>query len=94
MKGHEVHDWRERCGSSLLERWSVDVQRHLRIKSVSIGAASARRKSHPKGSMRDLHNTDGRRQNVNICLVDDMVPDHNIRMLNDCVDAGEHSRND
>jgi hypothetical protein len=40
-----------------------------------------------------LRNTDGRRQNVNICLVDAMVPDHNIRMLNDCVDAGEHSQN-
>jgi len=40
-----------------------------------------------------LRNTNGRRQNVNICLVDDMVPDHNIRMLNDCVDAGEHSGN-
>jgi len=40
-----------------------------------------------------LRNTDGRRQNVNICLVDAMVPDYNIRMLNDCVDAGEDSRN-
>jgi hypothetical protein len=40
-----------------------------------------------------LRNTDGRRQNVNICLVDDMVPDSNIRMLSDCVDAAEHSRN-
>ena len=40
-----------------------------------------------------LRNTDGRRQNVNICLVDDMVPDSNIRTLNDCVDSGEHSRN-
>jgi hypothetical protein len=41
-----------------------------------------------------LRNTNGRRQNVNVCLVDSMVPDHNIRMLNDCVDAAEHSRND
>jgi hypothetical protein len=40
-----------------------------------------------------LRNTDGRRQNVNICLVDNMVPDHNILMLNDCVDA-QHSRKD
>ena len=40
-----------------------------------------------------LRNTNGRRQNVNICLVDSMVPDHNIRMLNDGVDAGEHSAN-
>ena len=31
-----------------------------------------------------LRNTNGRRQNVNIGLVDDMVLDHNIRMLNDC----------
>jgi len=41
-----------------------------------------------------LRNTKGKRQNVDICLVDDMVPDRNIRMLNDCVDAAEHSRND
>ena len=41
-----------------------------------------------------LRNTNGRRQNVTICLVDDMVPDHKIRMLNGCVDAAEHSRND
>jgi hypothetical protein len=40
-----------------------------------------------------LRNTNGRRQNVNICLVDAMVPDQKIRMLNDCVDAGEHSHN-
>src|SRR5690349_6087912 len=32
-----------------------------------------------------LRNTDGRRQNINICLVNDMVPDSNIRSLNDCV---------
>jgi len=31
---------------------------------------------------------------VNICLVDDMVPDRNIRLLNDCVNAAEHDRND
>ena len=37
-----------------------------------------------------LRNTDGQRQNVNICLVDNMVPDSKIRMLNDCVDAGAH----
>jgi hypothetical protein len=41
-----------------------------------------------------LRNSDGRRQNVNICLVDDMVPDRNIRLLNDCVNAAEHDRND
>jgi len=35
-----------------------------------------------------LRNTNGGRQNVNICLVDEMVPDRKIRMLNDCVDAG------
>jgi hypothetical protein len=38
-----------------------------------------------------LRNTDGRRQNMNICLVDDMVPDRNIRLLNDCVNAAESS---
>ena len=41
-----------------------------------------------------LRNTNGRQQNVNICLVDEMVPDHNIQMLNDCVGATDHSRND
>jgi hypothetical protein len=40
-----------------------------------------------------LRNTDDRRQNVNVCLVDAMVPDSNIRMLNDCVDTAQHSRN-
>jgi hypothetical protein len=35
-----------------------------------------------------LRNTNGGRQNVNISLVDEMVPDRRIRMLNDCVDAG------
>ena len=40
-----------------------------------------------------LRNTNGQRQSVNICLVDNMVPDNNIRMLNDCVDASEHYRN-
>jgi hypothetical protein len=34
-----------------------------------------------------LRNTNGQRPSVNICLVDSMVPDNNIRMLNDCVDA-------
>jgi hypothetical protein len=40
-----------------------------------------------------LRNTNGSRQNVNICLVDAMVPDHKIRVLNDCIDADEQSRN-
>jgi len=40
-----------------------------------------------------LRNTNGRHENVDICLVDEMVPDYNIQMLNDCVGAGEHSRN-
>ena len=34
-----------------------------------------------------LRNTDGQRPHVNICLVDKMVPDSNIRMLNDCIDT-------
>jgi hypothetical protein len=41
-----------------------------------------------------LRNTGGRRQNVNICLVDDMVPDRNVRILNDCVNTVEHHRKD
>jgi hypothetical protein len=40
-----------------------------------------------------LRNTNGGRQNVDICLVNEMVPDRNVRMLNDCVDAAEHSSN-
>jgi len=40
-----------------------------------------------------MRNTDGRRQNVNVCLVNDMVPDRKIRILDDCVDASEHSGN-
>ena len=44
--------------------------------------------------MHDCATPTARRQNVNICLVDEMVPDHNIQMLNDCVDAAEHFRND
>jgi hypothetical protein len=38
-----------------------------------------------------LRNTNGRRENINICLVDAMVPDSNIRTLNDCIDASEPS---
>ena len=40
-----------------------------------------------------LRNTNGGRQNVNVCLVNEMVPDHKIRLLNDCVDAADHSSN-
>jgi hypothetical protein len=34
-----------------------------------------------------IRNTNGRRQSVNVCLVDNMVPDSNIRVLDDCVDT-------
>jgi hypothetical protein len=40
-----------------------------------------------------MRNTNGRRDSVNVCLVNEMVPDREIRILNDCVDAGEHSGN-
>jgi hypothetical protein len=40
-----------------------------------------------------MRNTNGRRESVNVCLVNEMVPDRKIRILNDCVDAGEHSAN-
>jgi hypothetical protein len=36
-----------------------------------------------------MRNTNGRRQNVNVCLADQMVPDRKIRILNDCVNASE-----
>src|SRR5215510_4123481 len=49
---HEFHDWRACQASSRLEHWCADVRRHSRIESVSIEAASARCKSHPKGSTR------------------------------------------
>ena len=40
-----------------------------------------------------MRNTNGRRESVNVCLVNYMVPDRKIRILNDCVDAGERSGN-
>ena len=80
-------------GSSRLEHCSVDVRRHSRIKFASIEACIGEARIPPQRVDACLRNTDGRRHNVNICLVDDMVPDRNIRMLNDCVDADEHSRN-
>ena len=36
-----------------------------------------------------MRNTNGRRRNVNVCLVNQMVPDGKIRILNQCVDASE-----
>ena len=37
-----------------------------------------------------LRNTNNHRKSINVCLVDEMVPDHKIDVLNDCVDAAEH----
>jgi hypothetical protein len=79
-------------GSSRLNHWPVAVRGRSRMKSVAIEAASARRKSHPQTVDACLRNMTGRRHNVNICPVDDMVRDRNIRILNDCVNAVEHHR--
>ena len=37
-----------------------------------------------------LRNTNNHRKSINVCLVDEMVPDHKIAVLYDCVDAAEH----
>jgi hypothetical protein len=37
-----------------------------------------------------LRNTNNHRKSINVCLVDEMVPDHKIDVLFDCVDAAEH----
>jgi hypothetical protein len=40
-----------------------------------------------------LHNTDGRREHVDVCLSSSMVPERKIARLNDCVEASEHREN-
>jgi hypothetical protein len=37
-----------------------------------------------------LHDTNGRRERIDVCLSSEMVPDRKIEMLNECVEAREH----